>query len=142
MTIERFIYVKDGLIENPFAVTKQIADLPDGRYLLKIEPKNKRTLPQNAYIHSVLFPELSKAFIEQGYEPMNSELAKEVAKKLFLTVQIVNHETGEAVEYIKHTSELSTVEMGEFIDSVIRFAADKLNYVIPMPNEQVKLYPA
>lgn len=140
MTIERYINVKDGLIENPFAVTKQIADLPDGRYHLRIEPKNKRTLPQNKYVHAVLFPELSNAFIEQGYEPMNAELAKEVAKKLFLTVQIANHDTGEAMEYVKHTSELTTIEMGEFIDSVIRFAAEKLSYVIPMPNEQTKLY--
>jgi hypothetical protein len=114
-------------------------ELKDGRYLVKIEPKKKRTIPQNAYIHGVLFPELANAFKDAGYEGIDAQLAKDIAKKEFLTRQIVNSETGEVKEYVKDTSKLSTLEMNEFIESVIRYAAVNMNYEIPYPNENARL---
>jgi hypothetical protein len=137
--MERFVTIRAGKIENPQGVRKAIAELPDGRYLVTIEKKNKRTNNQNAYIHAVLFPELANAFKDAGYEGITPQIAKVIAKDKFLKSQVVNKETGEFVEYTKDTHDLTTIEMNEFIDSVIRFAAECLNYQIPYPNEQVTI---
>jgi hypothetical protein len=40
---------------------------------------------------------------------------------------------------VKDTSKLSTIEMNEFIESVIRYAAVNMNYEIPYPNENARL---
>jgi hypothetical protein len=137
--MERFVTIRAGKIENPQGVRKAIAELPDGRYLVTIEKKNKRTNSQNAYIHAVLFPELANAFKDAGYEGITPQIAKVIAKNRFLKAQIVNKETGEVEEYTKDTSDLTTVEMNEFIDTVIRFASENMNYQICYPNEQTQL---
>ena len=46
-----------------------------------------------------------------------------------------------AEEFIKKlVSKISKSQMNEFIETVIRFAAENLNYIIPYPNEQSKLF--
>jgi hypothetical protein len=139
--VEKFISIRAGKVENPQGLRKAIAELPDGRYLCTIVKKNKRTGQQNRYLHGVLFPELAKALVEAGYEGITAEMAKEVAKDKFLKISLPNFKagTGEYIEYTKHTSELTTIEMNEFIDSVIRFAAECLNYQIMYPSEQSKI---
>lgn len=137
--LETFITIESGKIKEKTKFQKFLFEVKDGRYLIKIEPKKKRTLPQNAYIHGVLFPELANAFKDAGYEGIDAQLAKDIAKKEFLTKQIVNSETGEVKEYVKDTSKLSTLEMNEFIESVIRYAAVNMNYEIPYPNENARL---
>jgi 6-pyruvoyl-tetrahydropterin synthase len=139
MTKEVYISIEAGKIVNKTTFQKALWECKDGRYLIKIEPKKKRTIPQNAYIHGVLFPELANAFKDAGYEGIDAQLAKDIAKKEFLTRQIVNNETGEVKEYVKDTSKLSTLEMNEFIESVIRYAAVNMNYEIPYPNENARL---
>jgi 6-pyruvoyl-tetrahydropterin synthase len=139
MTKEVYIQIEGGKIVNKTTFQKALWELKDGRYLVKIEPKKKRTIPQNAYIHAVLFPELANAFKDAGYEGIDAQLAKDIAKKEFLTRQIVNSETGEVKEYVKDTSKLSTLEMNEFIESVIRYAAVNMNYEIPYPQEQSRM---
>lgn len=136
---EGFINITSGKIDNPTGLKKAIQSLPDGRYYWKLERKNKRSINQNSYIHGVLFPELAKAFIEQGYKPFDEEAAKDWAKRRFLTVRAVNEETGDVVEYTRKTSSLTTTELSEFIEDVIRFAAENLNYEIPMPGEQMRI---
>lgn len=140
MTRDCFISIEGGKITNRTAFQKFLNLHGDGRYYLKTESKNKRTNNQNRYIHGVLFPGLAEAFVEIGYEGITPEIAKEIAKRRFLTVQITNEETGEVIaEYVKSTSDLSTTETNEFIDAVIRFAAESLNYEIHYPNEQVRM---
>jgi 6-pyruvoyl-tetrahydropterin synthase len=141
MTKEVYISIEGGKIVNKTTFQKALWELKDGRYLVKIEPKKKRTNGQNRYIHGVLFPELKNAFNEAGWDEIRTmEMAKEIAKRRFLTTQIVNEKTGEVMEFVKETSQLSTLEMNVFIDDVIKFAAENLNYQIMYPNEQASLY--
>lgn len=125
--VDTFVTIKDGRVLEKIKVK-------DGRYHCRIDRKNKRSVNQNAYIHAVLFPELAKAFNSVGYE-CNTDQAKSFAKKQFLTRHIVNKETGEYKEYIEDTHNLSKLEMVEFIDRVIQFAAENMNYGIRYPNE-------
>lgn len=139
MTRDCFISIEGGKIQNRTAFQKFLNQHGDGRYYLKTESKNKRTNNQNRYIHGVLFPELGLALKNVGYSNSDEVIAKNFAKRQFLTCHLVNHHTGEQVEYIKDTHELTTNEMNEFIENVIRFAAEYLNYEIHYPNEQARI---
>lgn len=138
MTIERFIYVKDGLIENPFAVTKQIADLPDGRYLLKIEPKNKRSLNQNDWFHAIL-PDVQKALYNLGWYEVNTPAkAKLFLKSLFFRKEITNGEIRQ--EIIEDTSDTSKEDFNERAEQIIAWAQEYLGIDIAPPGKQTTLY--
>jgi hypothetical protein len=131
--------IKDGQVANPAPLRKLFTGLKDGRYEVSVKRLNRRSLPQNAYIHGVLFPEFRKALNEVGYDAVQTnEQAKEIAKKMFLTVTIPNVNTGEVIEYTRHTSELSKEEMTIFIEAVIKFTAENMNYIIPYPGESLQ----
>lgn len=137
---EFFIHIEKSKITNPQVFRKNLEGLKDGRYSVKIERKNKRSTNQNAYIHGVLFPEVMNGLREAGFDEVKTpEDAKVVCKSLFLKRNLVNKETGEVIEFIKDTHELTTVEMGEFIEDVIRWGSEYLNYQIPYPNEKITL---
>lgn len=139
--MEFICHISNGSILNKSTVKKYFDQLKDGRYLVKIENRNKRTLPMNAYLHGILIPEFRKALNSVGYnEVKNDEQAKLIMKSMFLTDSITNKETGEMITYVKDTHELTTIEMSSLFDEVIRFASENMNYEIPYPNEQVKMF--
>lgn len=132
--------MQHGQIQNKKAVREFFLNLKDGRWIIEADNSKKRTLPQNKFIHAVLFPEFRKALNEVGYGNVKTDQqAKDIAKKMFLTRQVPNENTGEVLEYIQDTHDLTTVELNVFIDEVIRFAAEEMNYIIPFPNEQLQM---
>lgn len=131
-----------GTIDNRSTVRKHFDIMKgvNGSWLIEYSPLNKRSTQQNAYLHAVLFPEYMKGWQNIGYDEINTpEIAKQIAKRRHLTKQIVNQETGEMLEYIQDTSDLSKQECAIFIDSVIKEAATNLNWIIPFPGEQTGL---
>jgi len=112
--------------------------LPVGTYKVTVESINKRSNLQNAYVHAVLIPEFKKALNEKGYAIRTDEQSKEILKAMFLKENIVNEKTGEVIESTRPTSSLSKAEMNVFIEDVIRFCAENMDYQIPYPNEQLK----
>lgn len=135
---EFILHKRDGEITNKSTVRKYFDQLNDGRYVVKIENRNKRTLPMNAYLHGVLIPEFRNALVNCGYDEVkNDDQAKKILKAMFLTTSITNKETGEVINYVKDTSDLTTLEMSALFDEVIKFAAENMSYQIPYPNEQL-----
>lgn len=133
--------IKGGQIDNKKTVKTFFESLPDGRYLIEADNSKKRTHPQNRYLHGVLIPEFRKALNSVGYnEVQTNEHAKLIMKSMFLTREIVNEETGEMIKYTQDTHNLSTVELGELIEGVIRFSAENMSYIIPYPSEQVLMF--
>ena len=55
----------------------------------------------------------------------------------FLKSERVNDNTGIVYEYVKSTTELSTIEYEEYLEQVRSFGVDELDLRIPMPNEQI-----
>jgi PHP family Zn ribbon phosphoesterase len=92
-------------------VKERMCELNGRPVVVTIEPA--RSLDQNAYFHGVVLPLISDY---TGYEPRE---LKVLLKDL--------HNEG------RPTSSLSTSEMAEFIDRVVRWAATDLNIVIPDP---------
>lgn len=137
---ELIFYISEGKIKNPKPVRKIFEELTDGRYVLKIEKRNKRSLSQNKYLHGVLIPEFRAALYNAGYDEVKTdEDAKLIMKSIFLKSQIVNHETGEVIEFIKDTRKLSTIEMAELFERVWKYCAENLNYFIAAPGEKLTI---
>ena len=57
----------------------------------------------------------------------------------FLRKEKVNEKTGEVYEYIESTTKLSTTEFMNFMDEFVRWSAESLDIVLPLPNTQMEL---
>lgn len=128
------------LWRNIAAYKQHLNDLPPGRYKVIVENEDKRTNPQNSYLHGILIPEFKTALRSVGYDEVKTnEQTKLILKKMFLTTTTTNKETGEVLEFVRDTSDLTTKEMAALFDEVIKFTAENMNYEIPFPNEQIQI---
>ena len=84
--------------------------------------RKRRSVNQNAYFHGVICELISD---HTGYEV---DEVKEILKHMFLFVD-------EPYPHARPTSRLNTAEMAEFTDRCIRWAAQELGIVLPLPNE-------
>lgn len=139
--IEFFLHIgEDGQILNEKVARNAYGQLTPGRWHVKMEIANKRSLSQNAYLHGVLIPEFKTALYNHGYRAVKLDSqAKLIMKNMFLQAEITNEETGEMLPYVKDTSELTTTEMNLLFEEVIQFSAEHLKYQIPYPNEQLRI---
>lgn len=108
--------------------------------IITIEKKSKkRSVLQNNYLH-LLFTIFTECLNEYGNEYQMIEI-KDMLKLKFLTVDVFNNETGESVgKRVKHTSELTTTELNEFIECIIRYGSEMFGFNLPYPNEQLNLH--
>lgn len=85
-------------------------------------------------------PIVFDGLIDAGYErkELSFEVVHEFLRSKFLKKNICN-DSGEFIEIIKHTSELSTVEMMEYIADIQKWGSEVLGVYIPDPNEQTTL---
>lgn len=131
-----YFHKKNGMVSNTLAIDRMFNELPEGSYELKAESRDKRTLAQNAFFHAIM-PDIQKGLYDVGYRNIKTRHdAKRFVKNLFLRTVEENELTGEKIEVVKDTSELTKKEMREFIDEVIQWAAEYLSLVIYSPNEQ------
>lgn len=138
-----FVTKSDGEIVNKKAVRAAWDSVPaNGRFLMTIEDKNKRSLPQNAYYWSCVVPMVKEGLRDAGYDEIKTEEdAHEVMKHLFLKQRVVNKETGEVVfELTRSTTSLTKELFNEYLESIWRWAAEFLNVVIPAPNTQMAFF--
>jgi hypothetical protein len=134
--IEHILHRKDNQFNGGSwkAFTNKLSQLPDGKFLVKVENISKRSNQQNRYIHAVLIPEFGKALHQQGHEHLNDPaIAKKVMKEIFLKTEV------DGLPFTKDTSDLTKAEMSVLIEEVIKFCADNLNYQIAYPNEQLTM---
>ena len=144
-SIETYANIEAGKLHISYRdrFVEAISAMKDGRYRLRLERiYNKRTLPQNAFLHGVVIPEVRLGMIEAGYSPAecSTESVKDFLKFRFAKKEIINVQTGEVLETIENTSDMSTVRLNEFIEEIRVFAAEYLNHEIPEPNEQMKIF--
>lgn len=141
MNYEIRSHVTEGkLTRNRNLITEAIASFEGKDVVIKIEKaKKKRSNSQNAYMWGVVIPLMREALKESGHT-MTNESVHELLKFRFLKESIlVNEETGECVERIKSTTELSTTQMMEYFMDIQKFALEYFGVNIPDPNEEIKL---
>jgi hypothetical protein len=101
----------------------------------------KRTLPQLRYYRGSLLLQVIDALVENGYprHELNPDVVHLMLKQKFLKKTIVSEETGDCIEIIGSTKDLTTVGMMEYIDDIVRYCAEMLNYQVILPNEQAMM---
>lgn len=138
---EIYCNVENGrIISNRKLLADTVATF-SGRVSITIQKAKKtRSNQQNRYLHAA-FTILSKELINYtGDERYTPKVVKDIVKCKFLTVDMINENSGEVIGIrIKSTTQLSTLEMNEFIDNMIRWAAEQFNINIPYPNENLEL---
>jgi hypothetical protein len=101
--------------------------------------KKRRTTPQNSFYHGVVVPIMQQALKDSGYL-MTNESVHDMLKLRFLKESIlVNENTGEYIERIKSTTELTTTQFAEYILDIQKFAVEYFNVIIPDPNQEITL---
>ena len=82
-----------------------------------------RSLPQNRYLHGVVFSVLA---IEFG---LTIDEVKQLLKNKFLSYE------KNGITFVKETSKLTTTELESFIDCIRTYSQIEHNCYIPKPNE-------
>lgn len=95
--------------------------------------KKHRSVQQNRYYWLV-------CTMISEYTGFSKEEIHAILKSRFLKVEKVNEVSGVIYDYIKSTTELSTVEYEQYMDSVRQFAAEEFGMNVPMPNEQIEVF--
>jgi hypothetical protein len=73
---------------------------------------------------------------EIGY---NKNEMHEILKMKFLKKEKVDEKTGEVFEFLCSTTSLNKTEFGEMINSLVQWAAETFNVVMPLPNTQLEI---
>jgi hypothetical protein len=103
------------------------------------KPKKKRSNPQNAFYYGVVIPIVQNCLRDAGYI-MNNDATHDLIKLKFLKeVILTNEETGEVLERVKSTTELSTSQFMDFISEIRIFTIEYFGADIPEPNENITL---
>lgn len=104
-----------------------------GKYQMELKRcKDQRSLNQNAYYWGVVLPRVAAGVQDAWGETLTSEDAHELCRRAFLTRTLVNRTTGEVMSKVpRSTASLDTAEFAEYLEQIIRFAADHLNTEIP-----------
>ena len=100
----------------------------------------KRTTKENAY-YWVLVDILYDHLVSLGWDDFKcKEDVHELLKYKLLKKDMVNKQTGEVLDSVRTTTQLSTVEMMEYIEDMKTWCAEMFGLNLPEPNEQVKLF--
>lgn len=97
-----------------------------------VKTKKNRSLEQNKWLWACI----TLLCEHTGYSK-DEMLA--IVKYKFLKATKADEKTGEVFEYLKGTSELTTTEFSVFMDDLIKWSADSLQVVLPIPNEQMQM---
>lgn len=116
-----------------------LATEEDQGFILTIEKKKKsRSAPANRYYWGVVVTIFQRGLNEAGYD-VNKEETHAFIMANFGYSEIVDEDTGEVFRNPGKTSKMSSAEFWGMINKAVRFAAEHLHEVIPMPNEQAEI---
>jgi len=133
--------VENGILKrNRNLLIDAIKSFEGQNVIVTIEKaKKKRSNPQNSFWHGVCVPIVQQCLKDSGYL-MTKEQTHEMLKLRFLKETIlINENSGEYLERIKSTTELTTTQFAELVMEVQSFALDYFNTEIPNPNENLTL---
>lgn len=124
------------LLRDQSRLRAWVHDHSDKDVMLTIEQKRKkRTNSQNAYYWGVCIPLIQEAMNDLGNE-FTKEETHEFLKARF-NYKEIELKDGYFFDMPISTSKLNTIQFNEYIETIIRFAADMLGVIIPPPNEQL-----
>lgn len=135
-----FLNKQDGQIINKTIVAKNINELADGRYMVKIENAAKRSHNQNNWLHAVC-DDIQEALYNKGYREVKTKYdAKAVVKALFAKKLVRNENSGDEIVIIQDTSDMTKEEFSKFAEEVIDWGVQYLEINIAPPSSQIGLF--
>jgi len=133
--------VKDGEITRNRKMLQDVIKSFEGKTItITIEKaKKKRSNPQNNFLWGIVYPVMQQALKDAGnLMPIND--VHELLKLRFLKETIMlNEQTGEVIERVKSTTELSTTGFMDYIAEIQSFAMEYFNTTIPNPTDDITL---
>ena len=139
---------EDGQISLPKRMRTEMAKAFKGKRIeVAVKQRYKqRSSPQNRYYWGVLVPSVLLAFVDLGNDLQQDnqehlDMVHDFLKRKFLTngLEVVNAQ-GEVEQLPPSTTRLSTIEQEKYHEDIRRWAAEFLNVVIPLPNEQLEIF--
>lgn len=141
MNYEIISEVKNGsLTRNRNLIKDAIATFEGKQIVIKIEKaKKKRSTQQNRFYYGVIIPIVQNCLKDAGHI-MTSESTHDLIKLKFLKEALfVNEETGEVIERIKSTTELSTSQFMDLLAEINNFTFEYFGVSLPSPTDDLTL---
>ena len=133
--------VKNGSLTRNRNLIKDAIETFEGKQVvIKIEKfKKKRSTQQNRFYYGVIIPIVQNCLKEAGHI-MTSESTHDLIKLKFLKETLfVNETTGEVIERIKSTTELSTSQFMDLLAEINNFTFEYFGVSLPSPNDDLTL---
>lgn len=97
--------------------------------------QKKRSNNQNSFYWGVILPLLRSSLIDAGFWMANEEQVHDLLKYKFLKTTVINENTGEIMEVLGTTTDMSTYDFEMYLTQIRVWAAEYLNTTLPLPNE-------
>ena len=135
ITLTYYSNVKDGKLQKNVRVqiANELREFEGKRVEIKIQKlKSVRSHQQNRlwWLYMTI---ISK---DTGY---TKDEIHEICKMKFLKKSKVIEKTGEIMEYLGSTAELNKMDFADMVSELIRWSAESLDIILPLPNEQTEL---
>lgn len=141
MNYEIISEVKNGSLTRNRNLIKDAIETFEGKQVvIKIEKfKKKRSTQQNRFYYGVIIPIVQNCLKEAGHI-MTSESTHDLIKLKFLKETLfVNETTGEVIERIKSTTELSTSQFIDLLAEINNFTFEYFGVTLPSTNDDLTL---
>jgi hypothetical protein len=141
MNFEIISEVKNGtLTRNTNLIKDAIATFDGKKIVIKIEKaKKKRSTQQNRFYYGVIIPIVQNCLKEVGHIMTNESTHDLIKLKFLKEALFVNEETGEVIERIKSTTELSTSQFMDLLAEINNFTFEYFGVSLPSPNDDLTL---
>jgi hypothetical protein len=133
--------VKNGTLTRNTNLIKDAIQTFEGKQIvIKIEKaKKKRSTQQNRFYYGVIIPIVQNCLKEAGHIMTNESTHDLIKLKFLKEVLFVNEETGEVIERIKSTTELSTSQFMDLLAEINNFTFEYFGVSLPSPTDDLTL---
>ena len=141
MNFEIVSEVKNGsLTRNRNLIKDAIATFEGKQIVIKIEKfKKKRSTQQNRFYYGIVIPIVQNCLKEAGHVMTNESTHDLIKLKFLKETLFVNETTGEVIERIKSTTELSTSQFMDLLAEINNFTFEYFGVILPSPNDDLTL---
>jgi len=141
MNYEIISEVKNGTLTRNTNLIKDAIQTFEGKQIvIKIEKaKKKRSTQQNRFYYGVIIPIVQNCLKEAGHIMTNESTHDLIKLKFLKEALFVNEETGEVIERIKSTTELSTSQFMDLLAEINNFTFEYFGVSLPSPNDDLTL---
>lgn len=141
MNFEIISEVKNGSLTRNRNLIKDAIETFEGKQVvIKIEKfKKKRSTQQNRFYYGIVIPIVQNCLKEAGHVMTNESTHDLIKLKFLKETLFVNETTGEVIERIKSTTELSTSQFMDLLAKINNFTSEYFGVILPSPNDDLTL---